>query len=116
MALQLLRLNAYPGRIAATKTGSVVPDGAFFLDFARPLKALRAFGIGPVTGFLVPVIHQGESRGGFVISVSRSEPYFVDLKPLWAHHQPGHKVAAAGNADNLAIVADFAAQFPEDCR
>jgi len=116
MPLQLIRLHTYPDRIAATKSGTVAPDGAFFLDFSRPLKSLRAFAVGPVKGLLVPVVHQGEATGGFAISVARGQAYFVDLPVLWAQHYPASQFDLREPADNLSIAADFARQFPEDCR
>jgi len=44
-ALLLLELSAYPGFIAATKIGSCRDDGAFFLDFSRPLVVERWLGL-----------------------------------------------------------------------
>jgi len=41
----LLELSAYPGFIAATKIGSCRDDGAFFLDFSRPLVVERWLGL-----------------------------------------------------------------------
>lgn len=121
MALQLIRLDAYPNRIAATKADGVVPGGAFFLDFNRPLKRLRWLGIqnslvGPTVGLLVPVVHVGERAGGYIIGVQRGQPYFDDIQALWSARYPEPQQPPPAEADNLEIVSHFATQFPEDSR
>jgi hypothetical protein len=45
MPLLLLQLAAHPEDIAATKLDPCLPDGAFFLDFNRPLGRLRFCGV-----------------------------------------------------------------------
>lgn len=121
MALQLIRLDAYPDRIAATKVDGVVPGGAFFLDFSRSLKRLRWFGIqnslvGLTVGLLVPVVHEGERSGSYIISVQRGQPYFDDIQTLWSARYPVPHQPPPSEADNLEIVSHFATQFPEDSR
>lgn len=123
MALQLIKLPAFPSEneIAVTKVDGVIPDGTFFLDFSRPLERLRWLGvhnrwIGFTSGIFVPVVHQGEDNGGFVIGVSSGEPYFTDLQVLWKKHYPAKRSPPTTKADGLKIVADFATQFPEDNR
>jgi hypothetical protein len=121
MALQLIKLHAHPSEMAVTKVGSVVADGAFFLDFSRPLERIRWFGIrnhwvGFTVGLFVPVVHQGEQGGGYVIGVGPSDPYFADLQALWKVHYPSKRTPPATATDGLKIVADFAAQFPDDSR
>jgi hypothetical protein len=102
MALQLIRLHAYPGETAVTKVGFVVPGGAFFLDFSRPLERIRWFGaqnrwFGFTVGLMVPVVHQGQRSDGYVISVHRSDPYFADVRALWKTPLPIEKNRAADN-------------------
>src|ERR1039457_5270546 len=80
MATQLSQFDSHPNDIAITQT-EFIPDGLFFLDFSRPLKHLRWFGItnewfGFTVCLAVPVIHQNEKEGGFVVGVHRSDPYF----------------------------------------
>jgi len=121
MALQLIKLHAYPNQTAVTKVGSIVADGAFFLDFSRPLEHLRSFGIqnrwlGVAVGLFVPVVHQGEHTGRYVIGVHRSDPYFTDLRGFWKAHYPSKRTPLTTEADGLKIIADFATQFPDDSR
>jgi hypothetical protein len=121
MALQLIRLDAYPNDIAVTKTPASCSGGAFFLDFTRPLERHRWFGvhnksIGPTVGLFVPVVHESEHDGGLVISVRRGDPYFTDIQALWKARCPSKRSAQPLKADSLQVVADFAAQFPEDSR
>jgi hypothetical protein len=121
MALQLIKLHAHPHETAVTKIGSVVADGAFFLDFSRPLKRIRWLGVqnswfGFTVLLLAPVVHQSEQIGGYVIGAHRSDPYFADLQALWKANYPSKRTPPTAVADNLKIVADFATQFPEDSR
>lgn len=121
MALQLIKLNAYPNETAVTKAGSIVTDGVFFLDFSRPLEHLRWLGVhnrwlGFTVGLLVPVVHQGEHIGAYVIGVHRGDPCFADLRALWKSQYPSKRAAPTTVADGLKIIADFATQFPDDNR
>ena len=121
MPLQLAKLDAYPNEIVATKVDSFVPGGSFFLDFSRPLQRVRWLGlhnrfIGVTTGLFVPVVHEGERTGGYVVSSSRGDPYFSDIQALWAARYPSKRAVPATEAGNLQIVGDFASQFPEDSR
>ncbi len=121
MELQLIKLHAHSNETAVTKVGSVVENGAFFLDFSRPIGRIRWFGIrnrwiGFTVGLFVPVVHQSEQSGAYVIGVGPSEPYFDDLLSLWKTHFPSKRTPPAMAADSLRIIADFAAQFPDDSR
>lgn len=121
MALQLIKLHAHPNEMVVTTVGSVVADGAFFLDFSRPLERVRWLGIrnrwiGFTVGVFVPVVHQGEQCGGYVIGVSPGDLYFPDLQALWKAHYPSKRTPPATAADGLKIIADFATQFPDDSR
>lgn len=121
MALQLVKLHAHPNEIAVTKVGSFVTGGAFFLDFSRPLKHLRWFGVhnrwfGFTVSLLVPVVHEGERTGGYVIGAHRSDPYFADLRTLWKARYPSTRTLPTTDVDGLKIIAGFANQFPDDNR
>lgn len=121
MALTLIAFDNPPSRFAATKVGATVPDGRFFLDLTRRLEVIRWFGvrnryIGPAVGLLVPVVHEAEKSGGYVIGVEISDPYFRDLRKLWKERFPSRPVAVSEEADGLKIIADFATQFPDDCQ
>ena len=121
MALTLIAFDYPPSRFAATEVGAIVPNGRFFLDFTRKLEVIRWLGvrnryIGPAVGLLVPVVHEAEKSGGFVIGVDVSDPYFRDLRKLWKAHFPSGSVAVPEEADGLTIIADFATQFPSDCQ
>jgi hypothetical protein len=119
MALTLIAYDDPPTRFAATKVGATVPNGRFFLDFTRRLEVIRWLGvrnpfIGPAVGLLVPVVHEGEKSGGYVVSVSVGDPYFQDLRKLWKTRFPSHPFEVSQESDGLKIIADFATQFPED--
>ena len=121
MPLLLLQLAAHPEEIAATKLDHCLPDGAFFLDFSRPLGVQRFCGvwnrwIGTIMALHVPVVHQGEGAGCRMIAVERVDPYFKELRRLWQERHPGVRPAPSRLVDALRIEADFAAQFPDDAR
>ena len=121
MALTLIAFDHPPSRFAATKVGATVSDGRFFLDFTRKLEVIRWFGVrnrhvGPAVALLVPVVHEAEKSGGYVISVTVGDPYFPDIRKLWTANFPSSPATVAQEADGLKIIADFATQFPEDCQ
>jgi len=108
-------LHAYPNEVTATKSGDFIAGGSFFLDFSRPLRNIRSLGgFGPVASTIVPVVHEGEDSGGYVISVMRSSPYFSHIRDLWKQRHPSTWSRKSGPAGGLEIVAHFATQFPED--
>ena len=119
MALLLLQLGAHPAEIAATRRESCVEDGAFFLDFSRPLERLRWLGawnrkLGFTMSLIVPVIHQAEAAGLRCIAVDRGDPYFAELQRLWRQRFPTARPAPVSVASTAQIAAGFAAQFPHD--
>jgi hypothetical protein len=119
MPLQLIAFDDHPGRVAVTKIGSTLADGRFFLDFTRSLEVIRWLGIrnrfvGLAVGLLVPVVHEGENTGAFVISVDASDPYFGDLRAMWNEHFPSSAVTPRQNADEIKLMGDFGSQFPQD--
>jgi len=121
VALTLIASDDLPSRFVVTKVGATVPDGRFFLDFARNLEVIRWFGVrnryvGPAVGLLVPVVHEAEKSGAYVVGINADEPYFQDLRKLWALNFPSIPAAIRQEVDVLKIIADFAAQFPEDCQ
>jgi hypothetical protein len=121
MSLQLFQLDGNPNEIAVTKVDSFVTDGAFFLDFSRRMERLRWFGVlngwvGLTVALVVPVIHQTEHDGGFVIGVHRSDPYFAQLPALWKARYPSKRIAGTTVADSFKVVTDFAKHFPDDSR
>jgi hypothetical protein len=118
--VRLARRPRHPDRIAITKSGSFIEGGTFFLDFTRPIQTRRWFGkidhhVGLVVGLIVPVIHEGEERGGHVVCVDRGDPRFDDLCALWKAYYPAEDVPVFEKAAGVDLVADFAAQFPTDC-
>lgn len=119
MALLLLELSAYPGFTAATKIDPCSDDGAFFLDFSRPLRVERwlgvwSFYVGTPCALHVPVIHNAERRADHVVAVERSNLYFTELRRLWKSRFPSDRVEPAAVADPAKIQADFACHFPSD--
>jgi len=123
MALTLYGLRDYPNDFPVTKTDAPWEECSFVLDFSRPLRKLRWFGvhnkwIGITVGLMVPVAHITEEQGGFLIGVGASDPYFKDLKSLWKKHygyaaQRGI-VRQPGPMGGLEIIADFGRHFPID--
>jgi hypothetical protein len=121
MTLHLFELEEFPDQIAICKTDEYVRDGVFFLDFSRRLKALRWFGVlnewfGFPTALMVPVIHQGEEAGGYIVGIHRSEPYYAEVRTLWRQRYPTKKVSPTSDVDAFKVIADFATQFPADCQ
>ena len=114
MPIRLFTLDGHPNRIAASDVDSSVSDGAFFLDFSRPLESRRKLGV--TLGLFMPVIHEGESNGGYVVGVERRDPRFKELQALWKAHYPSIQPSPAAASDGLKIVADFATQFPAHCK
>ncbi len=121
MTLQLFELPNYPNQIAASEIDSFIPGGTFFLDFSRPLEHYRWFGIlnrwigFPIAVFM-PVVHEGEHNGGYVVGVHRSDPHFALIRSLWKKRSPSKRTPPSTVADGLKIVADFATQFPNQCK
>jgi hypothetical protein len=117
MPLLLIQLAAHPDEIAATFTEACLPNGAFFLDFSRPLARQRFCGVwnarvGITMALVVPVVHQGQAQGRLVIVVDRGDPYCKELQRLWQERYP----TARGNPGSLAassqVMVDFETQFP----
>lgn len=90
-------------------------DCAFLLDFSRPLEKKRWLRFGPTLGLLVPVVHIGEEKGGYVIGVHHDEPHFVNLSKYWEQHRGRARTLRQPDAEPLQIAADFGRHFPEDC-
>jgi hypothetical protein len=117
VAIHLFKLPTYPQQIAASEIGRVATDSAFFLDFSRPIEIqrwliVRNRWIGCAVGLLVPVIHQGQEAGDYVIGVHRSDTYFADLRVLWKTRYPAKPRLPTAVADALEIIGDFGRQFP----
>lgn len=120
MSLQLFGFHGRSHDFAATRANLPLDDCVFLLDFSRPLKKLRWFGVvnqwlGITIGLLIPVVHQSEQSGGYVISVRRGEPYFSDIQELWRKHYGSTRTLTASPIDGLELIADFGKHFPEDC-
>jgi hypothetical protein len=120
VSLTVFAFHDHPHDFAVTKVGAPLEECSFLLDFSRPLKRVRQlFGfscpVGIAMGLLVPVVHIGEQTGGYLIGVSRGEPYFVDLPQFWKKHRGKSRSIASAPAGGISIVADFATHFPQDC-
>lgn len=124
MAIHLMPLTIYgfrdrPHDFAATKIGASLDECSYILDFTRPLKMTRWFGVvnqwlGWPIAMLVPVVHIGEEVGAYVISVRRGQPYFVDLLRLWREHEGKARGMRSGPVDGVRRAGEFAMHFPED--
>jgi hypothetical protein len=128
MTVLLYELASHPGEVGISKIEPPVIDGAFFLDFSRPLRVIsrRCFGIsniwiGRVTELGVPVVHQlgvpvahqGMRAGDFMVYMHRTDPRFSDIRALWKARHPSDPTASAVAGAGLKIIADFAVQFPQ---
>lgn len=119
MPLLLLQLGAHPTEIAGTKLGSCIEDGAFFLDFSRPLSKLRWLGawntrVGFTMSLVVPVIHEAESTGRRSMAVDRGDAYFREVQRLWKERFPSKRRPAISAASEPEIASNFATQLPND--
>ena len=126
MTIILFVLNKYPNRIAISKSVTDVSEyenkTAFFLDFSKPLKTIKWFGVtndlfGFAVGLKVPVIHESEeTASGFIVSAHISDPYFKTLRRLWKDNYPASNPPPIIQCDPLYLIAEFASQFAEDNR
>ena len=121
MALTLFGFQDRPQDFAVTKAGLPLEECAFLLDFTRPLEKLRWFGVtnrwlGFTTGLFVPVVHQSEEKGEFIVSLQHGHPYFADIPRLWQKHGGTTRTIRSEPVGGLEIVAAFAKHFPDDCK
>lgn len=117
--LLLLEVGTHPGEIAATKMGSCLEGGTFFLDFSRPLVTERWFVVwnfrwGYPLALHVPVIHEGEHTGWRSIVVERLDPYFGELQRLWRSRYPRGRQPPVKSTEEAQVDQDFKLQFPTD--
>ncbi len=111
MTPRLYKIDKYPKRVAICASESYVVGGAFFLDFTRPLIMRRYLGVGPVAGVFVPVIHEGEREGSYLVDVGRDNAYFDDIEELWRQRYPSSAQPPEYFHRKQDILAHFAAQF-----
>jgi len=121
MALTLYGFHDRPHDFAATKADATLEDCVFLLDFTRPLKRIHWLGVtnrwfGPTVCLLVPVRHQGDEKGGYVIGVRHGQLYFTDIPKLWREHHGIERTIKSAPVGGLDIIADFGRHFPEDCQ
>lgn len=110
--MRLFKLEQHPKRIAVSEVDTFVIGGVFFLDFSRPLELRRWMGVGPAIGAFVPVVHEGEKNGAYVVGIDKSNTYFADIRELWTQRYRSEVPPPVTIADRLKIVGDFASQFP----
>jgi hypothetical protein len=108
-----------PHDFAVTKVEATMEECMFLLDFARPLERIRWLGVtnrwlGVTVVLLVPVVHQGQGKSDFVISVHRGQPYFEVIPKLWRDHRGVARSIRSKPVDGIQIVADFGRHFPDD--
>jgi hypothetical protein len=117
MNTNLYELSNHPFQIAITKVDKRLDGGAFFLDFSRPLKNFKTFGFVRYLG--VPVVHEGEHQGVFIVSVQRRDPNYSEIKKLWKNstkteQSRDNRDAPSYEVDGLTVIKDFAKHFPFD--
>jgi len=120
MTIQLFGYPGFPNDIGITKIDVPPNECAFFLDFQRPLKKIRWLGVlnhwvGSTVSLVVPVAHASALTGGYVVSVSRGDPYFMDIQQLWKKHRGSKRKMISDTQDGLRVIADFGTHFPENC-
>ena len=120
MALTIYGIPNYPHDFLVTKVDAPLEQCAFLLDFSRELQIVRwLFGrnklIGLPVGLFVPVVHIGEREGGYVIGVSRGEPYFSEIPKLWKKHSRSTSSRTFEESSLTEIIGGFAIHFPDDC-
>ena len=120
MPLTIYGIPDYPHDFLVTKVDAPLEQCVFLLDFRRKIERVRWLlvrnsWIGFTLGLIVPVVHLSERNGELVISVSRGEPYFIDIPKLWKQHAGARSLRTIIEADGLEIIADFAKHFPSDC-
>lgn len=119
MALTLYGFHDRPHDFAATKAGASLDDCTFLLDFSRPLERIRWLGVtnrwlGVTVSLVVPVVHQAQEKGEYVVGVTRGQPYFADIPKLWKKHGGAPRTSKTEPIDGLQVIADFGRHFPED--
>lgn len=63
---------------------------------------------------MMPVVHEGEREGGFVVGVHRSDPAFAQVRALWKQRYPQKPRVPTTEVDELDLMGAFATQFPDD--
>lgn len=111
MTPRLFKIEGHPTRVAICAAETFIVGGVFFLDFCRPLVLRRYLGVGHVSGMFVPVIHEGEREGSYVVDVDRENPYFPDIQELWRQRFPSTAAPPEHFHRRQDILAHFAAQF-----
>lgn len=119
MALTIYAFHDYPTAFAVTKVDAPIEECPFFLDFSRPLKKYRWFGVrnnwlGFIVAVGVPIIHIGQERGEYEMGIHRGDPYFKNILALWKQHFPTKKSSPKEAADGIDIISAFGRHFPEN--
>ena len=78
MNTSIFKLAIHPNELAVCKSDSHIVGGTFFLDFSRPIVIYRKIGL--IRSLGVPVVHEGEYQGGFVISVAKKDPNLAEAE------------------------------------
>ncbi len=122
MTVRLFEVASQPNRIAISKTDNYQTNGAFFLNFNKPLETIRWFGIynkfiGYPMALVVPIIHQNQNDSDetFVVGLDRHDLSFNLIRNLWKKHYKTSNPIYKDELSGLQIIADFATQFPNDC-
>lgn len=114
MQTSIFKIAIHPKELAVCKSDSHIVGGTFFLDFSRPLVIYRRLGFIRHLG--VPVVHESQQDGGFVISVRKNDPNFGKIRQHWKENYPSTRTAPSYEADGRKIISDFAEQFPPDAQ
>jgi len=120
----LYQVPGFPEQVGISKVSPPVTGGAFFLDFSRPIQAVKKFlgkrndRFGTVTELHVPILHQGQSptdTNRLVIGVRSRDPCFSQIRDLWKEKYPSAASPPSSVASGIKQIVDFHTQFPDGC-
>jgi hypothetical protein len=70
--------------------------------------------IGRPVWLRAPIVHEGEEKGGYTITVDRVDPVFSQVRALWKERYPSKPVVPHSIVGGFKLIGDFATQFPDD--
>lgn len=118
----LYRAPGFPEQVAISKVSPPIDGGAFFLDFSRPIRAIRSFlgrrngRFGTPIELHVPILHQGQNpddTNRFAIMVHSRDPRFSQVRALWKERYPSVAKSPTSVVSGIKLVVDFYTQFSD---
>jgi hypothetical protein len=118
----LYQAAGFPEQVAISKVSPPIDGGAFFLDFSRPIRAIRSFlgrrdgRFGTPIELHVPILHQGQNpddTNRFAILVHSRDPRFSQVRALWKERYPSVAKSPTSVVSGIKLVVDFYTQFSD---